>query len=492
MTAEKYLKIIDEVIANGKYQANWQSLSQHKTPEWYYRGKLGIFIHWGIYAVPGFGNEWYSRNMYDRNQREYAHHKKTYGDPKDFGYKDFIPMFRGERFDAERWVDIFQKAGAGFVMPVAEHHDGFAMYDTAFNRWNAVKMGPCRDVLGELKAAAERKGLRFCASTHRAEHYFFMNMGRTIDSDVNDEAYADFYGPAVYTPEFDSKQMTATTETPSAVGPSEEWLTDWMVRTCELIDRYQPKVLYFDWWIQNYAFKPYLKKIAAYYYNRADAWGEAVTINYKWEAFAPGVGTFDVERGALTGISPVPWQTCTAIGKLSWGYRTDNEYKSSRQIICDLIDIVSKNGMLLLNVGPKPDGTFTREETKVLADLGTWLQTNGEGIYDTIPWRQFGEGNVNARSGFFMDGDEKMYTEKDFRFTYKAGCVYAFQMRPNGADVEIEALASHGIHDFGIAEVELLGSGKPAVYERNAQCLRIRGNGGADTRFPLCFKITLA
>jgi len=483
--------LIDKVIAEGKYKADWQSFCGHKTPEWYYRGKLGIFIHWGIYSVPAFGNEWYSRNMYDPSHREYEHHRKTYGQQKDFGYKDFIPMFRGENFDAERWVDIFREAGARYIMPVAEHHDGFAMYHTKLNRWNAVQMGPCRDVLGELKAAAEKKGLKFCASTHRAEHYFFMNMGRTIDSDVNDERYADFYGPAVYLPEFGPERMSTTTETPSATGPSEEWLTDWMVRTCELIDSYRPKVLYFDWWIQNYAFKPYLKKIAAYYYNRAEQWGEEVSINYKREAFAPGVGTFDVERGALTGISPVPWQTCTAIGKKSWGYTKNNTFKSSRQIICDLIDIVSKNGMLLLNVGPKPDGTFTEEETKVLAELGAWLKTNGEGIYDTVPWHQFGEGSVNAESGFFMDGEEKAFTAKDFRFTYKAGCVYAFQMRPDGKDAEIKAMAAHGLHDFGITAVELLGSGKPVEYERTSDCLRIPC-GGISSDLPLCFKIHLA
>ena len=288
MTKKQYLKLIDDVIADGHYQANWQSLSGHKTPDWYYRGKLGIFIHWGVYSVPGFGNEWYSRNMYDPQHREFEHHRKTYGDQKQFGYKDFIPMFRGECFDANRWADIFQKSGARFIMPVAEHHDGFAMYATDFNRWNATQMGPCRDVVGELKSAAESRGLKFCASTHRAEHYFFMNMGRTFDSDVNDENYADFYGPAVYMPEFGSEQLGTTTETPTAIGPDENWLTDWMVRTCELIDRYQPKVLYFDWWIQNLAFKPYLKKIAAYYYNRAAAWGVEVSINYKREALRGG------------------------------------------------------------------------------------------------------------------------------------------------------------------------------------------------------------
>lgn len=483
--------MIDEVISKGKYQDNWRSLAEHNTPEWYRRGKLGIFIHWGPYSVPAFGNEWYSRNMYNSDRREFEYHRLTWGDQRDFGYKDFIPLFRGEKFCPEEWVRLFRKAGARYILPVAEHHDGFAMYDTAFNRWNSVNMGPGRDVMGELKRAAEAAGLKFCASTHRAEHYFFMNLGRTFDSDVNDADYEDFYGPAIYRPEFSPDELEKTTETPSAIGPTEEWLQDWMVRTCEFIDCYQPKVLYFDWWIQNQAFKPWLKKIAAYYYNRAEQWGQEVTINYKREAFPPGVATFDVERGALTGISPVPWQTCTAIGKNSWGYTKDNEFKSSRQIICDLIDIVSKNGILLLNVGPKADGTITDEETKVLRDLGKWLDTNGEGIYDTVPWKTFGEGTVNVKDGFFTDGDEKMYTAKDFRFTYAGGCVYAFWMRPEGSSVTIRSFRSAGMYDFTVEKVELLGSGACCSYSRDGEGLHIKLPEQDPGELPRCFRIHL-
>ena len=491
MDLSVYLRRIDETIAAGPYDATWQSLTEHKMPEWYDRGKLGIFIHWGIYSVPAFGNEWYSRNMYDPSREEFAHHRKTYGEHKKFGYKDFIPMFRGEKFDAKEWVSLFKEAGARYIMPVAEHHDGFAMYDTAFNRWNAVNMGPRRDVIGQLKEEAEKAGISFCASLHRAEHYFFMNMGRTFESDVSEEVYQDFYGPAVCIPEFRSGKMSPITETPSAVGPSEEWLQDWMVRTCEFIERYQPKVLYFDWWIQNHAFKPYLKKIAAYYYNLASQWGAEVSINYQREAFPPGVGTFDVERGALTGISPIPWQTCTAIGKSAWGYRADNVYKTSRQVICDLIDIVSKNGRLLLNVGPRSDGTITEEETRVLRDIGAWLRINGEGIYDTKPWKWFGEGRVNAAEGFFMDGDEKAYTASDFRFTYRGGILYAFQMRPEGEIVRITSLAEKGMYDFLIDDVDLMSYDGKISYERTGEALIITLPEAFSTDFPICFRIHL-
>ncbi len=490
MTVNEYLSLIDSVIENGKYKADWASLAHHKVPDWYKHDKVGVFIHWGIYSVPGYGNEWYSRNMYDKNSPEFEHHVKTYGAHKDFGYKDFIPMFKAEDFDAARWVDIFRRSGIKYVMPVAEHHDGFAMYETEFNRWNATQMGPCRNVVGELKAECEKQGLTFCASTHRAEHYFFMNMGRTVESDVTDEAYRDFYGPAFYCEELDSSVLGITTENPHTIGASREWLEDWLVRTCELIDRYQPSVLYFDWWIHNHSFKPYLKKLAAYYYNRAEEWGREVTINYKHQAFPPTVATFDVERGALSGISPIYWQTDTAIGKCSWGYRMDNQYKSARQVICDLVDIVSKNGNLLINIGPKADGTFTDEETEVLLNMGKWLEINGEGIYGTTHWKQFGEGKVNAEEGFFKDGDEKQFTNCDFRFTYKNGYLYAFQMRPSRV-VRIECLKQKTYGDFLIDGVDVLGENTIEGFTRTEDYFEIRLADEPAGDLPVCFRIQI-
>ena len=185
------------------------------------------------------------------------------------------------------------------------------------------------------------------------------------------------------------------------------------------------------------------------------------------------------------------WQTCTAIGKRSWGYTTDNEFKNPRQIICDLIDIVSKNGMLLLNVGPRADGTITEEETALLQELGAWLSVNGEGIYDTVPWKQFGEGSVNAAGGYFSDGDEKAFTAEDFRFTYKDGCVYAFWMRPKGREVTIRTMAFHGLYDFGIEKAELLGADGPLPMKRDEEGLHITLPEAAGSDRPVCLRITL-
>ena len=489
MTVHEYLSQIDRVIAEGRYKDTWQSLSGHKTPDWYYKGKFGIFIHWGIYSVPGFGNEWYSRNMYIKGKPEYDHHIKTYDSQKNFGYKDFIPMFKAEEFDAEKWIKTFKDAGAKFVMPVCEHHDGFAMYDTAFSRWNAKAMGPCRDIVGELKAECEKQGLVFCASSHRAEHYFFMNMGRTFDSDINpDNEDFDFYAPAFYDEKF-GMAMTATCDCVDEMGASREWLDDWLVRTCELIDKYRPGILYFDWWIQNRSFKPYLKKLAAYYYNRAEEWGREVTIDYKHNAFALGTATLDIERGSLGDIFPYPWQTDTAIGKESWGYRRDNEYKSAYEVVTTLVDVVSKNGMLLLNIGPKADGTFTEEETEVLAALGRWMKANGEGIYETVPYRFYREGESRAASGMFSEGGVE-YTEKDFRFTYKAGTVYAFQMKPSKT-ARILSLRTDR-DGICIENVTVLGDNRVESFVCDREGLTIRLRNEPDTDLPVCYKIELA
>ena len=316
----------------------------------------------------------------------YEHHVKTYGPQKEFGYKDFIPLFRAEKFDPAAWAELFQRAGARYVVPVAEHHDGFQMYQSKLSHWNAGEMGPKRDVVGQLKAAVEDRGMTLGVSSHRIEHWFFMGEGRKFDSDVPENAGRDdLYWPAMPIPE----NTDSITGEP---GPSEEFLNDWLVRTCELIDNYHPRILYFDWWIQHVNAKPYLKKLAAYYYNRAAEWGIEVALNCKYDAFLFGTAVLDIERGQMADIKPYFWQTDTAVALNSWGYTEGNQFRPAGDIIQDLVDIVSKNGCLLLNVGPKSDGTISQEDTQILMEIGDWLAVNGEAIYDTHVWKTFGEG----------------------------------------------------------------------------------------------------
>ena len=273
MNKQEYLKHIDEVIANGRFKDNWESLSQYEVPKWYKDAKFGIFIHWGIYSVPAFGNEWYSRNMYIRGSREYLHHIRTYGAHKNFGYKDFIPMFKAENYDSNEWAELFKNAGAQYVVPVAEHHDGFQMYKSDISHWNAFEMGPKKDTLGMLTKSVNDLGIVNGCSSHRIEHWFFMGHGKDFDSDIkDDEVEGDFYYPAM--PEANHHDLF------SKPTPDKAFLEDWLVRCCEIVDNYNPKIFYFDWWIQHSSARPDLKKFAAYYYNRGIERNQEVVIYY--------------------------------------------------------------------------------------------------------------------------------------------------------------------------------------------------------------------
>ena len=485
----KYLNTIEDVIAGGPYQDNWESLSRYSVPEWYKNAKFGIFIHWGIYSVPAFGSEWYSRNMYVKDSPEYKHHVETYGKHKDFGYKDFIPMFTADKFDPDAWAELFAEAGARYVVPVAEHHDGFQMYESEISHWNAAEMGPKRDVLGQLEESCKKKGMEIGASSHRVEHWFFMGHGREYDSDVREPMErGDFYWPAM--PEPESLQ-----DLYSEPMPTEEFLQDWLVRCCEIVDKYRPKIVYFDWWIQHSAVRPYLRKFAAYYYNRAARWGSEAVINYKHDAFLFGTAVPDVERGQFADIKPYFWQTDTAIALNSWGYTEHNDFRPAEDIICDLVDIVSKNGCLLLNVGPKPDGTITQEDKAVLLKIGAWLKTNGEAIYGSRVWRRYGEGPTQVVDCQFADSIKKNFTSRDFRFTTADGYLYAIAMKCSGdGEYCIRSLGEqdaskqanfHGI----IRDVEVLGCGEKPQWSRDQEGLHIRSGFVGDG--PVVFKLEL-
>jgi alpha-L-fucosidase len=444
----------------GPFEPTWESLEQYQAPAWYQDGKFGIFIHWGLYAVPAFGNEWYPRNMYQKGTREYEHHLATYGAQDKFGYKDFIPLFKAEKFDPDEWAGLFRRAGATFVVPVAEHHDGFAMYDSSFSEWNAARMGPKRDLIGELAAAVRRQWLTFGLSSHRAEHWWFMDGGMQFPSDVQDPRYADFYGPAQ----------------PRTTQPHERYLDDWLLRTCELVDKYQPQLVWFDWWIEQPYFAPYLQKFAAYYYNRGAQWGRGVAINYKHRAFPERSAVYDVERGQLTDMRPIFWQTDTSISKNSWGYVKNQDYKTAGAIIGDLVDIVSKNGALLLNIGPRPDGTIPEQEQETLLEIGRWLALNGEAIYATRPWKVFGEGPTQVIGGGFNDTKRRDFTAQDIRFTTKGDALYAILLGwPESGEAVIRSLGSHlKLYTQEIGSVELVGVKEPLRWSQTTAGLRVK------------------
>lgn len=385
-------------------------------------------------------------------------------------------MFKAEQFDAGEWMHLFREAGAGYVMPVAEHHDGFQMYASDLSDWNAADMGPKRDVLGELKEAADQENVLLCASSHRAEHWFFMSHGKDFESDIRDPMEkGDFYWPAM--PEPDHMSLT------SEPYPSEEYLNDWLARTAEIVLKYRPRLLYFDWWLQHHAFKPYLKKLAAFYYNCGKRWGEDVMICYKHDAMMFGSGILEVERGSFAEAKPYAWQTDTAVARNSWCYTHSLDYKSSVEIVHTLVDVVSKGGNLLLNIGPRADGVIPDGDRKILEDLGAWMRVNAEAINGGRPWRKSQEGPTASVDGQFTDQKAKQYTAEDFRFIAGNGVLYAIAMAcPKDGRFTVRALADsadQNVPEFhGLIEgVDILGYDAPVEWKKDAQGLHVNAPG---------------
>lgn len=462
-----YLKYWESIKnAEYKYDPNWASLQKYIVPDWFRNAKFGIFIHWGVYAVPAFGGksygEWYPYNMYRKGTLVFKHHVATYGTQDKFGYKDFIPMFKADKFNPDEWAQLFKEAGAKYVVPVAEHHDGFAMYKTSLSRWNAFDMGPHRDIIGELAKSIRKEGLIFGVSSHRAEHWFYFYNGRLINSDVNDPEYQDFYGPAEeggY--DFPNHAMTS------------EFLNDWLLRCTELVDKYHPQLFYFDQWIERDGFQPYLKTFAAYYYNHGLQWGKGVVINYKYNAIPDSAAVLDIERGKQADIRVLPWQSDDAVAYNSWGYINELHYKSAQYLVNELIDIVSKNGNLLLNISPRADGTIPDEQQELLLDIGKWLKINGEAIYGTRPWIIFGEGPSKSIGGDHIDGKVKPFTPQDIRFTMKGDSLYAIVMKIPTSKITIQSLSDKNA-GMKIASVDLVGSDQKVSWSQNNAGLEIK------------------
>ncbi len=476
---------MEKTLAAGPYRADWESLKAHRTPEWFHAAKFGIFIHWGLFSVPAFANEWYARNMYQRGTPEFAHQVATYGPQSKFGYKDFIPIFRMEKWNPDAWASLFQRAGARYVIPVAEHHDGFAEYRTELSPWNAVTMGPHRDLVGDLQTAVHRHGMKFGVSYHRAEHDWFFDGGRDFDSDVNDPKYAGFYGPAQKR-ENESKDDALLTRDYTYV-PS-QFKDDWLARTAELVGRYRPDLVYLDWWVGHPDFRSTQERFAGFYYDLAAQGNQPVVMFSKYDNMASGAGTMDVERGAMTDIQAQPWQTDTSISNASWGYVVGDTFKTPQVLLDQLIDVVSKNGNLLLNIGPRPDGTIPEPVENTLLTMGKWLDVNGEAIYGSRPWKRFGEGPTQIQAGSMQDRNALAYTPADFRFTTGKGAVYVIEMRPptNGEAVVRSLAKTAGT----VREVTLLGSKEKLRWQQTEDGLHLHLPAQRSGEYQPVFRVT--
>ena len=469
-----------EQCPEGPYEASWQSIAAHyRTPEWFQDAKFGIFIHWGVYSVPAAGSEWYPKHMYNGLAKV---HREKWGRQSQFGYKDFIPMFKAEKFNASEWAELFREAGARYVIPTAEHHDGFAMYDSKLTRWNARQIGPCRDIIGELAEAVRHEGLKFGVSNHRIENWDFMyplNMPKD-STDLFLPDYSDLYGPPQKPTEqsgMGPKALAAAANggaTEAVINEaaqegrhpqSDAFLNEWELRVHEIIDRYQPDLLYFDNGINYRSLDPWKLRLARYYYNSAHHWQKEVSIQSKAQAYLAGsIQDFERESRAPRKLYDRYWQVDDPIGN-KFGYIEGLKLQSADGIIRNLVDNVACGGNLCLNISPKSDGTIPDDQQQILRTIGQWLRQNGEGIYGTRPYK-------NA-------------IEENIRFTTKDGVIYAFVLRWDGKPFTIQS-----IDGTRVKSITRLADGKKVGFKKQADGIRVEANGLA-TNNAIGFKIEI-
>lgn len=422
-------------------------------------------MHFGIFTVPAHMNEWYEKFMYaggedntlkamNNHDSLLTWHTEHFGPPDKFGYKDFIAMFKAEKFNADEWAALFKRAGARYVVAAAQHHENFAMWNSQVTPFNAVRMGPKRDVVGQLAAAIRKQGMKLGLANHGIENFEFINPPADLvarmkaeKADLFDPKWADFYNYADRSP-------TAC----------QRFLVNWYERNVELIDKYQPDLLFFDNGIDQRYLDPLKLSVAAYYYNRAKDWGKEVSLTTKKAAFAPtGKNTetigsiLDFEAHTPGGIRTGSWEVDRPIGN-SWGYIRGLQVKSSDVVISWLLDAVSKNGALVLNVSPMADGTIPEDQQRVLLQVGDWLRTNGEAIYDTHSWIKFREA-----------GRQQIY------FTVKRDVLYAIVAgKPPASEVVIASLALGQAPAGKITSVTMLGSPQPLRFSQDSNGLKVK------------------
>lgn len=479
-------------MAKESENPNWEKLKK-ETPGWFRDAKFGLFFHWGPYSVPAYKNEWYSRNMYAKKNNINKYHVETYGKVQEFGYKDFYPMMNGEKFDAEEWADIIVRSGAKYAGPVTEHSDNFSMWDSQVNEVNSVNYGPKRDVVGECAEAFRKRGIRYLATFH---HQWLWGWFMSTDPD------ADVYNPANEKYYWKALPLECNRYMPYRL-PDDEFNQMWLDKVKEVVDKYQPDVVYFDS-RTCIIDETYRMKMVEYLYDSK----EDVTLTYKQEDFPEDVGVYDIERGRFEEAKPFPWQTDDRLeDNVTWCMVQNPKYKPAHQIIHQLCDIVAKNGNLLLNVGPYADGSFHPDAIAQLEKIGDWLKLNGEAIYGTRPFKVAGEGptkiedadydiemvnaQLNNAEGEESGADEvnSAFTAKDFRFTQTETNVYAIALDwPTDGVYQI-----HGFQKSllpSITKVELIGANNPLTYTQTEDYLEVTLPKEKPCKYAYVIKIT--
>ncbi len=447
-----------DAVGQGPYRAEWESLKAHKDPEWFRDAKFGIYTHWGPVTLgreegPG-GGEWYGREMYQTNSPMFRWHQQQFGDPHTVGYKDVIPKFTAPKFDPNKWAALFARAGARFAGPVAVHHDNFAMWNSEVTPWNSVRMGPKRDITGELATAYRAQGLKLLTTFHHGYAW-------------------RYFEPAFRFDAVDGKNFLLYTEPHGTnAPPSVRFQDQWLAMVMECVRKYKPDMIWFDFELKEVITPAYEQKMFAAYYNWAAALHRESAVAHKFREIHRYTGVLDFERGREDRLVPYPWLTDTALGP--WFNRNADPYRSTENLVHVLVDIVSKNGCLLLNVGPQADGAIPERAEKMLTEVGDWLKVNGEAIYGTRPWAIFGEGPTrDKKGGGFSERVDRKFTPADIRFTQSkdGGTLYAIALGwPADGTLRIKSLAAAAGE---IADVRLLGSGKMVKWRQTGEGLEV-------------------
>jgi alpha-L-fucosidase len=462
--------LIPVIDADAKYENNIDSLQQYDCPEWFRDAKFGIYLHWGAYSVAERG-EWYARKLYIEDGEDYKYHVKTYGHPSEFGYADFIPLWKAEKFDPDALLALFKRSGAKYFTPCAVHHDNFDLWNSTHHEWNAVNMGPKKDLIQLWKDATLKAGLRFGVTTHLSRSYSWLNTANQSDTKGRKKGvpYDGAQGKAagLYPP-----NDGQSTHPRAPFDPPEEWRNHWAKRVKQLIDDYQPDHLYFDCAVPfrgSDEGRTGMDVIAHFYNQRPE--GVMCVKERPWQGlYADGITTLDYERGKAESILDDPWQTDDSIG--SWGYNPARPYMKPGLVVDKIIDIVSKNGNMLLNIPIKADGTLDKEAIDLLNNVGEWFDVNGEAIYGTRPWYMYGEGKNKIDAHDL----ESSLTPKDFRYTTKDGYLYAFVMdwpKKHQNPVVLPNLTIMNTRVSEVTSVELLGHNEKVLWENHGDGLHV-------------------
>jgi alpha-L-fucosidase len=465
----------------------WENL-KNETPVWLQDAKFGIYVHWGVYTVPAFNSEWYSRSMYMPGTGPNKHHIATYGSLDKFGYKDFIPLFRAERFDPDAWAELFVRAGARFAGTVAEHADGFSMWRSKVNPWNAKDMGPRKDILGLLAKSIRKRGMKFMTSFHHQWHWgWYPTHNNSVDA--ADPKFTGLYGPRV--------SELAWLQSDSAERPDEAFNRQWLEKVNEVTQKYRPDFLYFDSRLGHIG-ETYRKEMVSVFLKTMRR--RQAVIGYKSFDLPASSGMRMYEKSRLNRIGENTWLTEEPISTYSWSYTHDMELRPAGDILNVLTDIVSKNGIFLLNISPKADGSIPQEQQAILLEIGRWLALNGEAIYGTRAWYTYGEGprkdsaEKNQAPANRRDFHKLKFTEEDIRYTTKDNNVYALVLGhpAEGKKITLKSFTPGTMPGkVVINSVQLLGSPEKISWAPEPGGLSIKvpaitGNG------PIVFRIGLS